>query len=165
MEMRDLWTNRVLSILGPVLLLGLALSSPSYYLNAAEDDCARTSKMRVYSSAFIAAGSGDLDGYELALSQTSDSKVDALLFVYEGAADGGIPLSGRISDGNMIIDGVWTEHQIESPSRKEVVQTHSIKILGALDPSWFRGRMKIEGLLTPEKIRLKRVPRIWACRK
>jgi hypothetical protein len=102
---------------------------------------------------------------ELALGEPSDSKVDALLFVYEGAPDEGIPLSGRISDGNLIIDGVWTEHQIEYPSRKEVVQIHSVKITGTLDPSWFRGTVKIEGLVTPEKIRLKHVPRIWTCKR
>jgi hypothetical protein len=133
-------------------------------LTASETDCARTLNMQVYSSAFIAEGSGDLDGYELAVSPTNNSKVDALLFVYEGAPDDGIPLSGNVSDKNLTIKGNWIEHQIEYPSKREVIQTHSIMIVGTADPYWFNGTIKVEGLVTPGEIRLKRVPRIWMCR-
>ena len=166
MGMHDRWIKKVFSVLGRVLLVGFSLANFSHqnHLNAAEGDCARTSKMRVYSSAFADQETGDLLGYELALGQVKDSKVDALLFVYEGAPDEGIPLSGRISSGKLEIDGVWVEHQIEYPSKKEVVQTHSIKILGWLSDGWFRGTIQIEGLVTPAKVRLKRESRIWVCR-
>jgi hypothetical protein len=39
----------------------------SISLGASDDECARTSKMKIYSDAFVAEESGDLDGYELAL--------------------------------------------------------------------------------------------------
>ncbi len=166
MGMHDPWIKKVLSVLGRVLLVGFSLANFSHqdHLNAAEGDCARTSKMRVYSSAFADKETGDLLGYELVLGQADDSKVDALLFVYEGAPDEGIPLSGRISNGKLQIDGVWVEDQIEYPSKKKVVQTHSIRISGGLNADWFRGTIQIEGLITPAKVRLKRVSRIWICR-
>ncbi len=134
-------------------------------LSATEADCAHTANMQIYSDAFLSKETGDLVGYELALEQTSDSTVKSLLFVYEGAPDDGIPLDGRILQKEVTIQGNWMERQIEYPSKKEVVVTHPVKIDGAIDPRWFTGTIKIGGLVTPDKIRLKHVSRIWMCKK
>lgn len=121
--------------------------------------------MQIYSATFVSKETGDLDGYELALEQHTDSSVDALLYVYEGAEnDDGIPLPGHISDKNLTLEGTWNEHQIEYPSKKEIVVTHVVRIAGTLDSHWFRGTLKIEGLETPTNVRLKRVDRIWTCK-
>ncbi len=97
--------------------------------------------MQVYSSAYIVEETGDVLGYELAIKRHTDSIVDALLYVYEGAPnDGGIPLSGHISGKHLTIEGNWVEHLVEYPSKKEIVQTHFVKITGALDPATFRGQ-------------------------
>jgi len=133
--------------------------------NATEADCAHTANMQVYSNAFLSKETGDLVGYELALKQASDSTVESLLFVYEGAPDVGIPLDGRISQRQVTIQGNWIERQIEYPSKKEVVVTHPVKIDGTIDSRWFTGIIKIGGLVTPDKIRLKHVSRIWMCKK
>jgi hypothetical protein len=145
-----------------ILLLVIAFVSN---LSASEDECARTAHMQIYSVTSVSKETGDLDGYELALEHR-DFSVDALLYVYEGAAnDEGIPISGRISGQILTLQGNWNEHQIEYPSRKEIVVRHFIRIEGALDSSWFQGTLKIEGLDTPPKVRLKRVNQIWICKR
>jgi hypothetical protein len=135
------------------------------HLGAKEDECTRTANMRVYSNAFLSEETGDLVGYELALKQAGDSTVEASLFVYEGAPDEGIRLPGRISGKNLTVEGNWLERQVEYPSKKEVVVTHAVEIDGTLDSDWFRGTIKIGGLVTPGRVRLKRVDRIWVCKK
>lgn len=148
-------------------LIGVAIVAILFplHLSAKADECTRTANMQVYSNAFLSEETGDLDGYELALKQASDSTVEALLFVYEGASDDGIPLPGHISTRNLSIEGNWVEHQVEYPSKKEVVVTHTVRIDGTLDSGWFRGTIKIGGLVTPGNVRLKRVGRIWACKR
>lgn len=132
---------------------------------ASEGECARTAHMQIYSATTVSKETGDLDGYELALVQHKDSTVDALLYVYEGAAnDDGIPISGRILGKNLTVEGTWNEHQIEYPSKNEIVVKHFIRIEGTLDSNWYRGTLKIEGLDTPGNVRLKRVNRIWMCK-
>jgi hypothetical protein len=122
--------------------------------------------MQIYSATSVSKESGDLDGYELALEQHKDSSVNALLYIYEGAANyRGIPISGRISGKNLTVEGTWNEHQIEHPSNKEIVVRHFIRIEGTLDSSWFRGTLKIEGLETPAQVRLKRTDHIWLCKR
>jgi hypothetical protein len=134
-------------------------------LGASGNACARTAHMRIYSATRVSKETGDLDGYELAFEEHKDSTVEALLFVYEGAAnDEGIPISGRVSGKNLTMEGTWNEHQIEYPSKKEIVVTHFVRIEGTLDPAWFRGTLKIEGLDTPANVRLKRIDRIWTCK-
>lgn len=142
----------------------IAFVDPSR-LRATEADCAHTAHMQIYSDAFLSKETGDLVGYELALKQTGDSTVKSLLFVYEGASDDGIPLDGRILQKQVTIQGNWIERQIEYPSKKEVVVTHPVKIDGAIDSRWFTGVIEIGGLVTPDKIRLKHVSRIWMCKK
>jgi hypothetical protein len=101
----------------------------------------------------------------LAIKQHDDSTVDALLYVYEGAPnDDGIPLSGRISGKNLTIQGNWVEHLVEYPSKKEIVQTHFVKIGGTLDSASFKGKVEIEGNAPPGESRLKRFEQIWVCR-
>ena len=130
-----------------------------------EDKCSRTAQMQIYSNAYISKETGDVVGYELAIKQHDDSTVDALLYVYEGAPnDDGIPLSGRISGKNLTIQGNWVEHLVEYPSKKEIVQTHFVKIGGTLDSASFKGKVEIEGNAPPGESRLKRFEQIWVCR-
>ena len=100
----------------------------------ARDECERTAGMQVYSNVFVHKETGDLLGYELALKRNGDSGVDALLYVYEaGESDEGVPLSGQISNSHLSVQGTWVEHLVEYPSKKDVVQTHFVKIAGMLD--------------------------------
>jgi hypothetical protein len=132
----------------------------------ATDECGRTAGMQVYSSVFVHEETGDLLGYDLALNRKGDSTVDALLYVYEGGlSDEGVPLSGQISKNRLSVQGTWVEHLIEYPSKKEIVQTHSVKIVGTLDSTAFRGELTIEGMGEREHVQLKRVKRIWSCKK
>lgn len=122
--------------------------------------------MRIYSSAFVHEETGDLLGYELAIKQNTDSTVNALLYVYEGAPDEeGIPLSGRISGKSIVVKGNWEEHLVESPSKKEIIQSHFVKVDGVLDAASFQGHVKIENMDSPDKVRLKRVKRLWFCKQ
>jgi hypothetical protein len=141
----------------------LSILSP-IRLGASDDECARTSKMRIYSDAFVAKESGDLDGYELAL-EVRGSAVDTLLFLYEGSTADGISLPGHLSGKTLSIEGDWVEHLIEYPSKKETLQTHHVKISGTLEQGWFQGKIEIEGITEPQMLRLKRVNRIWVCKK
>jgi hypothetical protein len=129
----------------------------------AKDECARISKMRVYSNAVVSEESGDLVGYELALGEKG-STVEALLFVYEGAPRDGVSLPGRISGKKVTIEGTWAEHLVEYPSKKEIVQTSSVKIEGTLEAERFRGAITINGG-PPQQVRLKRVALTWMCTK
>jgi hypothetical protein len=129
-------------------------------------DCGRTAKMRVYSDAYLSEETGDVGGTELAITEKKDSTVDALLFIYEGEAnDEAIPLSGSTANKHLTLKGNWVEHLVEYPSKKEVVQTHFVTVDGTLDLATFQGDLKIEGLASTVKGRLKRVPQIWVCRK
>jgi hypothetical protein len=149
------------------LFFAIAVASVLYplHLGAKEDACTRTASMQIYSNAFLSEESGDLVGYELVLKEVGNSAVETLLFVYEGAPDDGIPLPGHISGKKLTIEGNWVEHLTEYPSKKEIVQTHLVKIDGTLDSSWFRGAVRISGMVTPDTVRLKRVDRIWVCKK
>jgi hypothetical protein len=120
--------------------------------------------MRVYSNAYVHEETGDLLGYELAIKQHRDGTVEALLYVFEGSAVGdGIDLPGHISGKDLTIAGNWTEHLIEYPSKKEVVQTHVVRIDGTLGETSFFGNIKIAGL-DEGKIKLRRVNCIWTCK-
>lgn len=131
-----------------------------------KSDCGRTAKMRVYSDAYLSEETGDVGGTELAIKEKKDSKVDALLFLYEGEPnDEAIPLSGSTANKHLTLQGNWVEHLVEYPSKKEVVQTHVVTVGGTLDSAAFQGDLKVEGLAFPVKARLKRVPQIWLCRK
>ena len=122
--------------------------------------------MRIYSSAYVDKETGDLNGYDLAIDAHTDSTADAWLYVYEGASnEDGIHISGRIISGKRLtLSGTWAEHLIEYPSKKEIVNAHFVRLDGNIDPTWFRGKLTIEGLSAPEKVRLKHTIHIWACK-
>jgi hypothetical protein len=150
----------------PVLaLLALALSvTLGGTLDASEDECERTAQMRVYSNASLIEEAGDVVGYELAVQQREGTSIDALLYFYEGVPNkDGISVSGHIAGGKLAMEGEWIEHLIEQPSNKEIVETYHVTVNGTLDSTWFRGTIKIAGLATPIKVRLKHVSHIWMC--
>ena len=128
-------------------------------------DCGRTVEVRVYSNAYLSEETGDVGGIELAIKDKSDSTVDALLFVYEGAPnDEAIPLSGSIASKHLTLRGKWVEHLVEYP-KKETVQTHLINVDGTLDLASYKGGLNIDGLAFPDKVRLTRARQIWVCKK
>jgi hypothetical protein len=122
--------------------------------------------MEIYSDAQVSRVTGDLSGFDLALDKPDGSQRKALLFVYEGGESEGIPLSVTANGGNLIIEGTWVEHLTEYPSKKEIVQTHQVKITGRLTPKTLQGTISIEGLeiVNPEGMQLKRVKQIWMCK-
>ena len=122
--------------------------------------------MQVYSNVFVHKETGDVLGYDLAFQRNGDLRVDALFYVYEGGnSDEGVPLSGQISKNRLSVQGTWVEHLVEYPSKKEIVQTHSVKIVGTLGSTAFRGELTIEGMGEAEHVQLKRVKKIWSCKK
>lgn len=150
-----------------VSLLVVAIPFAATYVSAqkASEECLRTSSMRVYSNAWLSKETGDLNGFEVALKQTADSKIDALLYVYEGGLSDGIPLPGGASGNNVTIEGAWVEHLVEYPSKKEIIKTHQVKILGTLDSKSFRGKLTIRDLSVDEDVKLRRVGNIWPCKR
>ena len=129
------------------------------------DECSRTAKMQIYSSAFVHAETGDILGYELAVTPHDDSTVDALFYVYEGAPnDEAIPLSGHLANKNLSVQGNWVEHLVEYPSKKEIIETHVVKIDGTLDSTSFRGDLTIKGIVEQRSIRLEHVKKVWLCK-
>ena len=150
-----------------LLFVVVALSGTLLGQNTvAADECKRTAGMQVYSNVFVHEETGDLLGYDLALKRSIDSGVDALLYVYEGGeSDAGVPLSGQISNNRLTVQGTWVEHLVEYPSKKEIVQTHFVKIIGTFSAAVFRGELTIEDMEEREQIQLKHVKRIWSCKK
>ena len=145
----------------------LAISPQSSFgQSGPPDECSRTARMEIYSDAWVSRETGDLGGFELALDKPNGSQRNALLFVYEGAESEGIPLTATAEGDNLVIEGTWVEHLTEYPSKKEIVQTHQVKITGRLTPKTFRGRISIGDfeIVNPENMRLKRVKRIWSCK-
>jgi hypothetical protein len=141
---------------------GLAQGTP-------DDECIRTTSMRIYSNAVVSEETGDVSGFELAVGKPSNSTVVARLYVYEGAPNNnGIQLEGHISDKTLILEGNWDEHLIEYPGKKEIVQHHFVRINGRHDPTWFRGKITIKevsGLSDDEDVRLQHVGHIWLCKR
>jgi len=126
-------------------------------------ECDRTASMRVYSNAWVDKETGDLNGFELAIKNIDDSTIEALLYVYEGAPAEGIPLPGRISNERVEIKGDWIEHLIEYPSKKEITQTHFVKIEGALRLASFRGKIHIQSFDDLD-VKLRRAKHTWMCK-
>jgi hypothetical protein len=148
-----------------VLFLVIALHN-SFGQSGMPDECARTAQMEIYSDAQVSRVTGDLSGFDLALDKPNGSQRKALLFVYEGGESEGIPLSATANGDNLIIEGTWVEHLTEYPSKKDIVQTHQVKITGKLTPKTLHGAISIEGLeiVNPEGMQLKRVKQIWMCK-
>ena len=153
---------------GPFLFFAFALSVGSLCLEpqtaATENPCVKTAGMQVYSDVFVHEETGDLLGYDLAIKRQGNSGAEALLYVYEGGESGeGIPLSGQVSKNRLTLKGTWVEHLVEYPSKREIVQQHSVEILGALDLANFRGEVRIGEIEDHQQIRLKRVKNVWFC--
>lgn len=131
------------------------------------DECVRTAQMDIYSDAQVSKVTGDLSGFDLALDRSNGAQRKALLFVYEGGGSEGIPLSATVDGDNLVIEGTWVEHLTEYPSKKDIVQTHQVRIIGKFTPKILRGAISIEGLeiSNPDSMQLKRTKQIWACRK
>jgi hypothetical protein len=134
--------------------------------NRLPDECSQTAQMDIYSDAQVSKVTGDLSGFDLALDKPTQSQRKALLFVYEGGGSEGIPLSVTVDGDNLVIEGTWVEHLTEYPSKKDIVQTHRVRISGKLTPKILRGTISIEGLeiVKPESMQLKRVQKIWVCK-
>ena len=148
-----------------VLFLVIGLHN-SFGQTRLPDECTRTAQMEIYSDAQVSRVTGDLGGFDLALDKPDGSQRKALLFVYEGGESEGIPLSVIADGDNLIIGGTWVEHLTEYPSKRDIVQTHQVKITGKLTPKILRGTISIEGLeiVNPEGMQLKRAKRIWMCK-
>jgi hypothetical protein len=156
--------RKIIHVALAVLLIIVLLGTLEGPLNASEDECERTSRMRIYSNAAFIEEAGDVVGYELAVEQGDGTSATALLHVYEGVPNkDGIYISGHIAGGKLTMEGDWIEHLIEQPSKREIVQTHHVTVNGALDPTSFRGTIKVDGLATPTDVKLKRVSHIWMC--
>jgi hypothetical protein len=152
----------------PIFLVGflpLVVASCALSQAASSDKCAQTGHMQVYSNAYLSEETGDVVGFELASQRHDNSAVDALLYVYEGAPNlEGIPLTGHVVGEKLTIEGTWTEHLVEYPSKKEIVQAHLVKIVGTLNSGSFGGRIQIEGMASNgEESRLKRLGQVWLC--
>ena len=149
-----------------VAFLAVISRRNSFGQSTVPDECARTAQMDIYSNARVSSETGDLSGFELALDKPNASQRQALLFVYEGGGSEGIPLTTTADSNNLVIEGTWVEHLTEYPSKKDIVQTHRVKITGKLAPRIFRGTISIEDLeiVNPESMVLKRVKRIWFCK-
>ncbi|MFZ3265795.1 MAG: hypothetical protein WA172_17445 [Terriglobales bacterium] len=109
-------------------VLSILLIASYASADAHSAECNQTVSMRVYSNAWIDMETGDLNGFELAIKNIDNSPINVLLYMYEGGVAEGIPLPGRISNGRIDIRGDWVEHLIEYPSKKEIIQSHSVKI-------------------------------------
>jgi hypothetical protein len=134
--------------------------------NAPAEECARTAHLQAYSSAAFSEETGDVIGYELVIQQHNGNSIDALLYDYEGTPnEDGISVSGHISGGKPKLQGIWVEHLIEQPTKKEIVETRLVKVDGTLDLTEFQGTIKIQGLATPISARMKRVDHIWMCQR
>lgn len=128
------------------------------------DQCASTAEMHVYSNVFIHKETGDLLGYELAVKRRGDLEINALLYVYEGGeTDDGIPLSGQVIKDRLTLTGTWVEHLVKYPSKKKIVEEHSVEILGTMDTASFRGELTISGMEDHQHVRLRHVKSIWPC--
>jgi hypothetical protein len=129
------------------------------------DPCAQTAAIQVYSNVFVQKESGDILGYELAIERQGESGANALLYVYEGGGpSSGIPLSGQVSNHRLNLAGTWVEQLTEYPSQRQIVQKHSVEILGRLDSAAFRGHLTISGMAEHEDVRLRRAKTTWFCK-
>ena len=85
-----------------------------------QDECALTSRSQIYSNAAFNEEAGDVVGEELAIHRHNDNSIGARLYIYEGEPNlDGISVSGKLSEGNLMMKGQWIEHLIEEPSKKK----------------------------------------------
>jgi len=133
---------------------------------ASEDECTRTVHLQTYSNAVFSEETGDVVGYELAIQERNGSSIKALFYDYEGVPNNdGISMSGQISGRNLTMTGNWIETRIEEPTKQKIVETRLVEVDGRLESNWFRGTIKIQGLVAPISVRMKRVDHIWMCKR
>jgi hypothetical protein len=161
MRFRSTAKVALVMLLGMIPLAGLG-GNP----NPPEDECARTAHLQTYSDAVFSEETGDVVGFELVIQRNSGGSIAALLYDYEGVPnEDGISIAGQISGRKLTMEGTWTEHLIEEPTKRQIVETHIVRVDGALNSSTFRGTIKIQGLGTPIGVRMKRVNLIWMCKR
>jgi len=146
------------------VLFVLSLFPSTFGQDAWKGECARTADLKIYSGAFTAEQTGDIEGYELAIDERKGSTVTAFLYVYEGGGSEGIKLPGHIAGNKLLIQGKWVEHLTEYPSKKEIVQTRFVRLGGTITPFVIRGKLTIEGMRKNQAIELKRAKHIWMCK-
>jgi hypothetical protein len=147
------------ALIGLIPFVGLAANQ-----NTPENECTRTAQSQVYSNAYYVEEAGDVVGYEMAFQQRKGNSIEALLYMYEGVPDEeGISISGQISGKKLTMKGKWIQHITEYPSGKEIVETRPVEVSGTLNSNRFRGTIKIWDNAAP--VTLKRIDRIWVCRR
>jgi hypothetical protein len=155
-EMR-LWT--------PIVAVLLVLHPyHSFSQQPGSGTCSETAGMRIYSHVSFSEESGDLRGFELALSKHGNGEYRALLFIYRGAANQkGIELTGEVNgDGLLTLSGTWIEHLGEYPSRKEITTTHPIRLVASVTAAALQGNLTIDN--DSDDLAMQRTRRIWLCR-
>ena len=80
----------------------------------AADECPKATTYRFFSNAFLSEETGDVGGFELALTATNSHGYEAQLFVYEGVANkDGISLVGSREGSGISLHGDWREELVE----------------------------------------------------
>lgn len=145
------------------IALVMIVIQPGFAQQYPDDDCSRTSHMRIYSNATYVEEAGDVVGIELAFSRLSDKSVSALLYVYEGApTKDGVPLPGQFTGSTLAIEGIWVQ-QSRNSSGGKIAHRVPIKLYGQLDERKFVGTIQIDAV-SPQAIQLQRVDAVWLCR-
>ncbi|HXM22856.1 MAG TPA: hypothetical protein VN948_16475 [Terriglobales bacterium] len=130
---------------------------------AALDECPQAGTYRFFSNAFLSEETGDVGGFELALTATKGHGYDALLYVYEGVANkDGISLEGDRERSGISLHGDWREELVEYPSKRHIMQTRPVKVDGKMSEKDFRGKVQIGS--DSRHVSLHRVTQIWLCK-
>jgi hypothetical protein len=130
---------------------------------AAVDECPQAATYRFFSNAFLSGETGDVGGFELALTATKGHGYEALLYVYEGVANkDGISLAGDREHSGISLHGDWREELVEYPSKRHITQTRPVKLDRKMSENDFRGNVQIGS--DSRQISLHRVNQIWLCK-
>jgi hypothetical protein len=149
-----------------LLLFGSVTSAMSAQTthDSSPSECTQTAKMDVYSNAYLQTETGDLLGYDLAISKPGDVDQTVLFYVYEGGlTDRGIPLSVIVQGKNLLITGEWTEELIEYPSQRKIAEKHRVRLELKMVPKALSGTVYIEGMADRQPVRLRLVRHVWSC--
>lgn len=111
-----------------------------------------------YSNAYIDEETSDALGYALVLK----SRNNAVLYVYEGGEPSVIKLPFERSGNRITIRGIWHEHLVEYPARKEIVEDHPVVVEASLTGRVMNASIRI-GDWGESKIKMKKVAHILGC--
>ena len=129
----------------------------------AADECPKAATHKFFSNAFLSEETGDVGGFELALTATKGHGYEALLYVYEGVSNkDGISLVGDGDRSGISLRGDWREELVEYPSKRRITQTRPVKLDGKVSEDDFRGKVQIGS--DSRQISLHRVSQIWLCK-